>query len=125
MTKPNTFIMNTDYMSIAQTDKYTHTYTVNGGTVPAYGQLITHTDFTVPSQKGAIDRIFVSVNDGPLKLGTRCGFLNIGYVDFYRIAPNTLRAELVISNGMGSTPITYPLLKFVIKGVMFRPPNVF
>lgn len=125
MTKPNTFIMNTDYMSIAQTDKYTHVYTVNGGTVAAHDQFITYADFTVPSQKGSIDKLFVSVNDGPLKIGNRCGFLNIGYVDFYRTSPTNLRAELVINNAMGNTPINYPLLKFTIKGVMFKPPNVF
>lgn len=125
MAKPNKFIMNTDYMSIAQSGKYTHTYIRNGGTVPAYGQIIEYTDFTIPSQKGAIDRIFMSFNDGSFNLGTVCYSSEYASLSVYRVSPNTLRAEFVVNNIFNPDPVTFPLQKFVIKGIMFKPPNVF
>lgn len=125
MARPNNFILNTDYLSIAQFGKYTHTYVVNGGTLPAGGQLIQHNDFNVPFQKGAIDRIFISVNGGDLRLGS---IFNAGYkssIQVYRTSPNTLRAEFVVNNIFESEPVSWPMLSFTIKGMMFKPPNVF
>ena len=128
MTRPNSFIMNTDYISIAQSSKYNHNYIINGGTVPAHDQFFQHTDFMVPSQKGSIDQILISLNGGPFKVGVRYGvkFSNGGgYLDVYRISPNTIRAEMVINNAMGDSAINYPLLNFTIKALCFKPPNVF
>lgn len=129
MARPNNFIMNTDYLSIAQSSKYTHTYIINGGTVPAGGQVIQHTDFTVPAQNGSIDQVMISLNGGPLKVGVRYGVDfsggGSGYLDVYRTAPNTVRAEMTINNLWGSSSISYPLLNFTIKALCFKPPNVF
>lgn len=129
MAAPNKFIMNTDYLSIAQSGKYSHNYIRNGGTVPAYGQIVEHQDYTVPSQKGSIDQVMISLNGGALQLGTRYGFdlenNGGGYLEVYRANPTTLRAELWINNINNPSPVNFPLLNFTIKGVTFLPPNVF
>ena len=120
--------MNTDYLSIAQSGKYSHTYVRNGGTVAAHGQIVEHQDYTVPSQKGSIDQIMISLNGGALKLGNRYGFdagNASGYLDVYRINPTTLRAELWINNLNNPSAANFPLLNFTIKGLSFLPPNVF
>lgn len=121
--------MNTDYLSIAQTGKYSHKYVVNGGTVPAGGQIIQHMDFSVPTQNGAIDRVMIALDNGPLKLGNNYGFdLSDGaggFLEVYRTAPGTLRAEITINNLFGDTSVSYPLMTFTIKALSFRPPNVF
>ena len=125
MTAPNNFIMNTDYLSIAQSGKNTLTLIKNGGTVPAYGQIIEQTDFTAPSDKGSIERFFVSINDADYKLGSVADSPTGGGIVIYRISPTTIRVEFAVNNIQGSSPITYPLTKFIIKVVTFNPPNVF
>jgi len=125
MVAPNNFIMNTDYLSIAQSGKNTMTLIKNGGTVPAYGQVIEQTDFTYPSDNGAIEKFFVSINDSDFKLGSSADSPTGGGIIIYRISPTTVRVEFVVNNIMGSSPITYPLTKFIIKVVTFKPPNVF
>ena len=125
MTAPNRFIMNTDYLSIAQSSKSTLTLIKNGGTVPAYGQFIESTDFTVKSEKGAVERFFVSINDADFKLGSVADSPTGGSINLYRVSPNTIRAEFIVNNIFNPSPISYPLTKFIIKVVTFRPPNVF
>lgn len=129
MTAPNKFIMNTDYLSIAQLGRYSHSYIRNGGTVAAYGQIVETADFTVPSQKGSVDQIMISLNGGPLKVGNRYGFdlenNGGGYLEVYRANPTTLRAELWINNLYNPSSVNFPVLSFTIKGVTFLPPNVF
>ena len=128
MTAPNKFIMNTDYLSIAQSGKYSYTYIRNGGTIPAYGQIVEHQDFTVPAQKGSIDQIMVSLNGGNLKIGSRFGFdvdSASGFLSVYRTNASTLRVELWINNLNGGSSVSFPLLNFTIKGLTFLPPNIF
>ena len=125
MTAPNKFIMNTDYLSIAQTGENTITLIKNGGTVPARGQIIEENDFTIPAEKGAIERLFVSINDGDFKLGSVADSPTGGGLGLYRVSQNTIRAEFVVNNLFNPSPFTYPLTKFVIKIVRFKPPNVF
>ena len=121
--------MNTDYLSIAQNTNYEHYYIINGGTVPASGQIIQHTDFTVPAQNGSIDQVMISLNSGAFKVGVRYAIDfsggGAGYLDVYRISPNTVRAEMTINNLGGGSAINYPLLNFTIKALCFKPPNVF
>lgn len=129
MAKPNKFIMNTDYLSIAQSGKYTNTYVVNGGTIPAGGQVIQEFDFSIPQQKGAIDQTMISMNSSEFKVGNRYGItINSeagGWLSIQRTAPGTLHAELVLNNFFGSGPATYPAMVFTIRVSSFLPPNVF
>lgn len=117
MARPNNFIMNTDYLSIAQYGKYQHTYVISGGSTPS---TTVYQDFTVPASNGSIDQIMISLNDGPFKLGLRYAPSEGGHLDIYRVSANTLRAEMTFAD----TP-THPLYKFTIKALCFKPPNVF
>lgn len=125
MTKPSNFIMNTDYLSIAQTYKNSYTYVVPPGTIPASGQVIQHTDFAIEPQNGAVDQIMISLDSGNLRVGQAyavdlpSGVGAVLHVD--RTAANNLRAQVTI-NGTAST--SYPVMTFTIKVVSFKPPNI-
>lgn len=126
MANPNQFTMNTDYMSIAQNGKYEHHYTINSGTIQADDQKWFTQTFKVPYQKGAIDQYLTKLNNfdwqttsGPnfeLESGVWAGCL------ISRQGPDELLVEFYI----GAThTANYPVLNFTVKGIMFKPPNVF
>lgn len=125
MAKPNNFIMNTDYLSIAQSGNNTITLVKNGGTVPAYGQLIESTDFNIQADKGAIERFFVSINDGDFKLGSSADSPTGGGIIISRSSKDIIKVEFVVNNITNPSPITYPLTTFIIKIISFKPPNIF
>lgn len=129
MTKPNLFIINSDYLSIAQTSRHTYTYIVPAGTIPAGGQTTQSTDFSIPEQKGAIDHVMVKLDNGNYTLGQRFTVdfnANSGAtLSAYRTSPNTLHAEVVVSNLAGASPVNYPMMTFTIKVSSFKPPNIF
>lgn len=127
MTKPSSFIANSDYLSLAQ--KSTTEFTVifppehfPGG----YGYDRTQ-DITVPSVKGAIDEIMISINGSDYYLGN---YLNMEsrspslsfYV--YRPSPDTMRVRLHTHN---SDPNGYdmPMQTIKVRASSYLPPNVF
>lgn len=126
---PSKFTLNSDYLSIAQTGKYTFTYAVAPETVPAGGQVIKGTDFTIPSQKGAIDQIMIKRDTGDYKIGQvySIDVAPSGAADLtvYRTSATNLHADYVVSNLTGSSSITSPAMLYTIKVNTFKPPNVF
>ena len=68
--KPNDFILNSDYLSIAQTNKNTFTVTVGAGSLVVNGSTQQDFDFTIQSQAGAIDRVLISKDSGDYLLGS-------------------------------------------------------
>ena len=126
--KPNDFSMNTDYLSITQTGKYTFTVVVPGGTVPAGGQTVQHYDFAIPAQKGAIDQMMIKRDNGNYNLGHMLSIYEngnpIGSIWAERTVSSNMQAEVSIDNLFSSTALTYPTMTFTIKVSSFKPPNV-
>lgn len=132
MTKPNDFILNSDYLALAQTNKTKFTaYFPAASFTPGY-PYEAHQDFTVPPSEGAIDMCLTSYNDGPYKLASVIDasklqgsqplyFLTIS---IYRINAKTMRVNL-----HGFTNYTYgynmPAQTIKVKVSSFNPPNVF
>lgn len=123
--KPSNFILNTDYLSIAQKGKQTITCQINGGQVAAGSQVIENHDFTVPSQKGAIDQIMIKRDNGDYKIGQVLSSANHANISVYRISENTMRVEFIANNLAGASTLSYPSMTFTIKISTFMPPNVF
>lgn len=127
MTKPNDFILNTDYLSLAQTNKAELTAYFPAETfTPGYAH-DRNQDFTVPSSPGAIDTFMISHNGGDFKLG---GFLALSIntqvlsIIVYRLNANTIRVKLhEFTNKTGGYSMPAQTIK--VKLVSFKPPNVF
>lgn len=131
MTKPSDFILNSDYLSIAQTGRSSHTATFGGGTLQPAGYVgdyvVQHVDFTITSELGAIDRIMISDNGSDYYVGSQMSVAPsanvVGFLNVYRVSKNVIRAELVLTNNANTTS-TYPTIIFRIKITSFKPPNV-
>lgn len=130
---PSKFILNSDYLSIAQIGKNDYTLTIGGGTLVVNGSTNQGFDFSIPAQKGAIDRIMISKDGGEYMVGAYMvislgspGYVNFaaGHIRVSRSNPNTLHVQFELEN-MGTTSFSYPSMTFKIKVASFKPPNVF
>ena len=127
MTKPNNFIANSDYLSLAQ--KNTTEFTVvfpQEHFNPGYSFDRTQ-DITVPSIKGAIDEFMISLNGSDYYLG---GYLVVDGnqpsldIYIYRPSPNTLRVRLhVFTSLIGGYDM--PMQTVKVRVSSYLPPNVF
>ena len=128
--KPSDFIMNSDYLTIAQTGKQQNNVYVGGGTLQVQGYTEQNFDFAIPSEKGAVDRILISKDGGNYRLGSHMElFPNgdstiAGFLHVFRTTATNLRAQLVLEN-QTSSATSYPAMTFTIKVASFKPPNVF
>ena len=127
--KPNKFIVNTDYLSLAQIGKQELFFAVPAGTVPAGGQVVRDGDFTVTSQKGAIDQILIRQDDHNYRLGYSLSVVSgndiIGTTDVYRTSASNMRVRVTINNLFSSSVLNYPAMTFRVKVSSFKPPNIF
>ena len=131
MTKPNDFILNSDYLGLVQTNKAEFTAYFPAETFPESEEIERSQDYTVPYSPGAIDMFLVSVNNNNFAIGPRVSLQNgsptlnsIVEILASRISPSTIRVRLhefnVVSGGYSMPAQT---LRF--KVVSFIPPNVF
>lgn len=124
MTKPNEFILNTDYLALAQTNRAEFTAVFPQETFNA-GQAYTRTrDFICQATNGAIERVLISRNNKDYMVGSK---LTISeqptlWVSVYRLNKSTIRVRL---HEYSSNSYTMPLQTIKIKITSFRPPNVF
>jgi len=126
--KPSDFILNSDYMSIAQVSSNTFTLTIAAGSLTGQNYTEQNIDFTIRAQKGASDRIMISKDGGRYHL---CSYRSLnpntdiyGFIQLTRTSANNMRAKVVLENYSASTE-SYPAMTFSIKVSSFRPPNVF
>ena len=128
MTKPNKFIMNSDYLPLAQTSKtdftaYFLTAQVTGG--QPYDKYV---DFTVPSSPGAVDIMEMKYNDNGFCLGNQIIVETTGTMDFIiwvtRVNSTTMRVNLHVYTSSPSG-YTLPNTTVQVKLSSFKPPNVF
>ena len=127
MTKPNNFIMNSDYLSLAQTGSAEFTAYFPSETFQAGTPYTRTQDFTVQSQRGAVDMFLISLNGGDYNLGAKyeisrnSPFLNIL---IYRTNPSTIRVQLhEFTSQTGGYTMPMQTVKFKVSS--FKPPNVF
>ena len=127
--KPHKFILNSDYLSIAQTNRNTYTVYVGGGTLQPAGYTEQNFDFAIKSNQGAVDRILIKKDSDPYLVGSYMSLAPtskiFGFLEVYRTSPTNLRAQLVLENQLGETAESYPNMTFTINVASFRPPNVF
>lgn len=124
MTKASDFIMNTDFLALAQTGTAEFTAVFPAETMPA-GQSFSRTrDFTLKSVNGAIDRILISRNNGNFTVGASLTILTTPALSVFVYRPNasTLRIRLY---GYASSAYSMPAQTIKVKISSFRPPNVF
>ena len=125
--KPNDFILNSDYLSIAQVSSNTYNVTVGAGTLVAQGFTEQNFDFRIRSNPGASDRVLISKDGGRFYLGSYKQIepaTNVyGFIQVFRTANNNIRAQLVLENYSAET-VSYPSMNFKIKVSSFRAPNV-
>lgn len=127
MTKPNNFILNSDYLSLAQTNKAEFTaYFPAEHFDPGYPFDRTQ-DFTVPYTPGAIDMYLISINGSDYMLGAMVTVqVNSPALAFIvsRINSKTLRVRLHEANWR-TGGYDMPAQTIKVKVVSFKPPNVF
>ena len=134
MTKPSSFILNSDYLALAQVDNQTYTVNVAGGTLAQNGYTEQNFDFTTSSQSGAIDRIVIKNGSNEYLLGAYMRLepsWNTSYTDnvagflqVFRTSSTNIRAQFMLQN-FSSGSASYPAMTFTIKVSRFLPPNLF
>ena len=131
MTKPSEFILNSDYLSFAQTNKDTNIYTAYFPAVhydPGY-PYDRDRDFTVSSSPGAIDIFMISVNNSPWYLAGCINlepdnWLFIKEVYAYRLNATTIRVKFhTFTSQTGGQDV--PEYTIRLKVSSFKPPDVF
>lgn len=134
MTRPSDFLMNSDYLSIAQTDKTEYTITIGSGSVSTTDSMTQ--DFVFKSESGAISRFMIRSgtndfsigNELTVKLAWDANNKVIGLVRVYRIDNSICRFSLDYQNlnaDPSSNPSNYPEMSYTIKIVSFKSPNTF
>ena len=124
--KPNNFVFNTDYLSLAQTNKVDLTAIFAAETFPAGQAHNRYQDLTVSSSQGAIDRVLISRNGGDYIIGSNLTISTFPDVQIsvYRTSPTNLRVRLhVFTNQTGG--YSMPMQTLSIKLTSFKPPNIF
>ena len=130
MTKPSDFFMNTDYLPLAETAKneftaYFGPETLSGGT-----QIERTSDFAVKATKGAIDRMLISRNGGPYRVGDSVwAQLESGQytanISFWMYRPNASTIRVRYRAYTSNPSFSVPAQTIKVKIASFEPPNVF
>lgn len=133
MTKPSNFIMNSDYLSLAQTDSNELTAYFPPEHFEAGSQNVRTRDFTVRQSQGAIDMFMISLNNADYVLGADLLAHEIGQGDppYYmldflvlRTGPSTIQVQLheacYYTGGFDM-----PMQTVKVKVSSFKPPNLF
>ena len=122
--RPSDFILNTDYLSLAQTNKADFTAFFAPETFAAGDHERTQ-DFTIKKTQGAIDRVLMSHNNGQFIVGDKLiiqSSPNNVYVNVFRTNPSTIRVRLHVS---ASSSYSMPTQNIRIKIAGFQPPNIY
>lgn len=134
MTRPSDFTLNSDYLTIAQTDKTEQTINVEAGSVASLISLTQ--DFIFKAEPGSISRFMIRANNGNYSVGNdltiKLAWDNsnkvIGKVRVYRINADICRFSLDYQNfnsNPSTNPSNYPAMTYTIKIASFKSPNLF
>lgn len=132
--RPSDFILNSDYLSIAQVSSNKYDITVGAGSLTVNNSSTQNFDFNTSAQTGIIDRVSISKDGGSFRIGSNMTFYPTWQSDLsnnvrgdlfvYRIDKTHIRVQIILQN-YGTGTSTYPSMTFSIKVSSFRPPNVF
>lgn len=132
MTKPNNFILNSDYLTLAEAGKTEFTAYFPAASFTPGQAYNAQQDFTVPSSQGAIDMCLISLNGADYKSASIIDLSHLSgsqplyflAIRVYRVGATTMRVSL-----HGFTNYTYgydmPMQTVKVKVSSFKPPNVF
>lgn len=133
MTKASDFILNSDFLALAQksTNEFTMVFpheTFSGPTT-VYER---NFEFNVPSVQGAIDEIAISYNGSEYALGNSIHYEGTNMwtdpaglgVSVHRISPNTLQVKLYISV-YDAYSYDMPDQTIKVRISSYLPPNIF
>lgn len=124
MTKPSDFILNSDYLSLAQTGSTEFTAYFAQATLPAGQPYTQYQDFSAKGDAGGIDMYLVSLNGSDYAIGPEYvssvvnPFLS---VIAFRISPTKIRVQL---HGYSSSGYNMPMQTVKLKVSSFKAPNV-
>ena len=125
--RPNDFVMNTDYLSLAQTGRRQINAFFTTETFNAGQQYNRTQDFTIPRMQGAIDRILIARNgSGRYVVGDKLVVSTSPvsmYFNVFRINPTTVRVRLHVYSPQSA--YTMPTQTLDIRIDSFQPPNVY
>lgn len=142
MTKPSEFILNSDYLTIAQAST-TKPYTVYypSQTFPTSGNIINSfhidQDISSPAVTGAVDRVAIEYNGvryvadsiekaaDPITVDNELEYDQFWVLTVFRKDKNTLTARCTFYPPTRTHTIpSSPSLTFTISATSFRPPNI-
>lgn len=134
--KASDFILNSDYLSIAQVDKTNYTFTVPGGTIGPDDYMSQNYDFSTTAQNNTIDNVLIRKDADSFIHGdymwiqptkTANGVIS-GFVRVYRPSATTIRAQIMLENLSYIYPgvsLSYPGMAFTVRVSSFKVPNAF
>lgn len=127
MTKPSSFILNSDYLALAQSGRSEFTASFPAQTHQGGYAYDTDRDFQVASIPGAIDRVLISRNGGDYVLGS---YLVVddpsgAFVTIKVFRPNSSTVRVRLHVYSSQTTYTVPAQTVKVKISSFQPPNIF
>lgn len=127
MTKPSEFILNSDYLALAQTGTTEFTAYFSAETFSAGSTHIRTRDFAVASSQGSIDTTLISLNGGDYILGSHLTDNAMQpTMSFFvrRTSPTNIQVQLRVYTSY-SGGYDMPAQTVKVKVSSFKPPNVF
>ena len=127
MTKPSNFILNSDYLALAQTGTTEFTAYFSAENFSAGQTHIRTRDFTVQSSQGSIDMVLISLNGGDYILGSRLTESTMQpTMSFFvrRTSPTNIQVQLRLYTSR-TGGYSMPLQTVKVKVSSFKPPNIF
>ena len=124
MTRPSNFILNSDYLALAQYDKNSAFVTVPSGSISGYSAYYITRDFTVPSSSNSLDRFYVSLDQNTWRLGhyTRDINANLSEVILVsRTGKNKITVAVVL---LGMPNESWSAHNIYVRVCSFKPPNI-
>lgn len=127
--KPEDFILNTDYLSLAQTGAKTYNISLGGFIVPALDRIETTADLDAPNAPESLFTYQISRDGKAYRLGPiltikENGATLYGQLYVNRASTSVLKVTLVIQN-TSNTAQQCPIMNFQIKECIFIAPDLF
>lgn len=125
--KPNDFILNSDYLTLALLGKTDIDFTVPARSLNEGEVERANYYFNAPRQIGGIDRFYVSIDGNNYSFSyTKRISYGAPYVEFNfsRAGESQIKVEVVYSTNTASSSYDFPAYHVLSKVYSFKPPNI-